>query len=308
MALRAGPQPQALLMISYPMQFKWWRALLVGMIAVTSALGSPLRAQEDQSVDSLVNEFLKHGAVARRKPSALYATCPTFTTAQRRAIARLLSARLPRQREDDLANSWHTALERCGSLALEQWFFNRLNEAIKVGGAEARYHLWWALQDSDSPSIRDYLRGLMKDPTLSTPVRAIAGAVLFYRLAPEEMSAEYISAFKRKDMPLEIAAGATDRLLELDAEALLTEVATLVRADVSLALQGAFVQIVESSQKWATPEARRSLGEAMVEGLRKADDTLNPSQRAELQATAKWLMERSPTSQHDVVQERTTGA
>lgn len=280
MSLPSSPlQVQAFLM------FK--RAVLALFLAGVST--SPARAQQAASPDSLVDHWLRRGALGNWQPHHLFTGCPGLAAWQERGIRLILAAELAPGREDDLALAWISPLAHCGDARLERWYFERMDQAIARGRSAAELlSFWTALDRADSPRIREYLWALMLDPGRPEEHRVSAGVALFTRFGPEERLREYLHVFDTLRMPFGIAVGTTTILLQHDAEALLREVGERVRRDPALADQTAFTQIVESSDRYASLAVRRALGEALWDGLRGSP--LSGRQRARLELAADFLM------------------
>lgn len=94
-------------------------------------------------------------------------------------------------------------------------------------------------------------------------------------------------AAKSLPMPDEVAWGQTEVLLKHDADGLLREVGQRIRMDPSLTHQTGFIQIVESSGRFASAAARRGLGEALQAALDRPG--LTASRREQIRATADFL-------------------
>jgi hypothetical protein len=258
--------------------------LLVGTSSIGQAQGSP-------SPDSLVAHWLKYGAVSNWQPHHLFTGCPRLEEWQKRGIDLLLTADLSAERTGDLARAWMFPLQNCQSARLEKWYFDRTNAAIQRGDPNGNLLTFWiALREGDSPGIRQYLRNIMLDVTTPERYRSSAGAALFNRFGPEDRLREYLSAFETRRMPFEISVGETATLLKADADRLLREVGSRVRSNPELADQLAFTGIVESSPRYASPSARRSLGEALEAGLSRPG--LTDKQRNCLEGSARFLKQQ----------------
>lgn len=257
--------------------------LLVGLSASGTA------AQQNSSPDSLLAYWLRRGALANWQPFHLYRGCPNLDEWQRRGIEKLMAADLSLERTRDLAGAWMFPLKDCNDPRLEQWYFKHVDALIRQGNPQGRLLTFWtALRHGDSPRIRDYLRNLMLDTSKPEEYRNEAGGALFSRLGPEEYFQEYLSAFETRSMPFEMQVGQTTMLLERNGEQLLREVGKRVQLNPALADQGAFAQIVEASDRYVSAAARRSLGEALQEGLRRRGSSGN--QRSRLEGHAQFLM------------------
>ncbi|HEX2210265.1 MAG TPA: hypothetical protein VHG93_21490 [Longimicrobium sp.] len=242
-------------------------------------------------MDSLVAHWLHRGAVSNWQPHLLLEGCPRLAPWQRRGLDRLLAANLSRQRVSDLALAWAVPLGTCNDERVEQWYIGQLDAAVRRGDApDARLEFWIALQQSDSPRIRDYLRSLMLDAAKPEGWRHNAGAALFAPLNEQERMREYLAAFETRRLPFNVAVAQTELLLRRQPEALLRSVAARVRINAALADQTAFTHIVESSGRYASPSSRRALGQALREGMRRS--ATGGRQRIRLEQAAAWL-ERS---------------
>jgi hypothetical protein len=263
------------------------RAALALFLAAVSASGA--QAQQAPSPDSLVDYWLRRGSRANWQPHLLFAGCPNLAEWQERGIGLVLAADLSPERANDLARVWATALGSCGSERVERWYFGRMNQSIARGESTAAMLTFWtALGNADSPRVREYLWTLMLDPAKPEEHRASAGASLFVRMGPQERLREYLRAFETLRMPFEVAVGTTTILLEHDADALLREVGERVRVNPALADQAAFTQIAESSDRYTGLAARRALGEALRDGLRRSP--LSGRQQSRLELAAAFLM------------------
>lgn len=246
------------------------------------------QTEQPQSPDSLVAHWLERGAVAGWQPRQLLRDCPNLSQWQQRGVTLILAAELTKERRDDLAITWASPLARCRLPWLEQWYIQQVEDAIRTGE-----HPWGllavrtALNGADSPTIRDYFWNLMVDTTKPQEHRNAAGASYFYRFAGEERLREYLRAFETRRMPFDTYVGVTELLLREDAETLMREVGRRVRERPELADQGAFTQIVESSDRHASRSVRRELAEALRVGLRNRP--VAGRQRERLDAAAEFL-------------------
>lgn len=258
------------------------------VVALVGASVIPADAQRTPSPDSLVAYWLKSGAVANWSPAQLYIGCPDLLAWQRRGIDLVLSASLSAERTRDLAIAWMGTVGSCPDPRLEQWYFAHLDDGMRRGADEGELSPFWhALQQGDSPAIRLYLRRVMLDGTLLPEHRDAAGAALFVRFDGKARLREYLSAFETGLMPEQVAVGQSTLLLELDADQLLREVGERVRRDVRLADQTAFLQVAQSSYRYASQPARKGLADALEDGLRQPG--LNSTQRMQLDAHVRLL-------------------
>lgn len=245
-------------------------------------------AQREPSADSLVAYWLKRGALANWQPHELFAGCPNLRTWQTRGIELLLKAKLTPERERDLAGAWAPVLRTCHDQRVENWYFERLEAAAGRGDPEGiTLKYWMALQDADSPAIREFLRGMMLSPSRPLVYRNTAGSAFFVRLGPADRLREYLSAFETGRLPDEVAWGQTDVVGKQDPDRLAHEVGTRVRANPELADQAAFSQLVQSVGRKMTPTGRSELKNAIKAGL--ARPGLSARARAELERSEQIL-------------------
>ncbi|HEU0302819.1 MAG TPA: hypothetical protein VFR37_25380 [Longimicrobium sp.] len=262
----------------------------IGFIVFLVSLAPRLAAQPDPPhLDSLMAHWLKHGVSSGWQPYRLLTGCTNLADWQERGIKLLLRAELSPERRNDLARAWGAALRRCRNAHVEDWFFHHVNAAMESGEHVYGLHtFWWALENADSPGIREYLRNLMLDVSRSESYRVAAGGALFTRFGPEEQMREYLSAFETGKMPFGTAMAQTELLLQRDAERLLREVGQRVRQNPQLADQWAFSTIVQSWDRFASTAARRQLGEDLQAGLRRTPTAGQQRERLERLVEALW--------------------
>lgn len=237
------------------------------ILMATVAGGVPAAAQQEPSADSLVAHWLKHGVAGGWGPGHLLLGCPNLKPWQQRGIELVLAADLDEDLRKDLARRWAGAL-RCQDPRVEQWFFDQVNRDIQSGKTvDAMLVIWGAIDRGDSPRTREFLWNLMLDPSVPESQRGAAGGVLFTKFGPEERLREFLRVFETGRMPSGVFNSQPWMLLKQDANRLLREVSQRVRTNPELADQPAFTAIAESSVRFATPAARRALGEALREGL-----------------------------------------
>lgn len=262
------------------------RSRIASLLLLTAA--SPGAAQQEPAVDSLIAVFIERGMQASWRPGQLFENCPDLEPWQERGFHRLLTATLSRERTVDLARSWAPALRLCDEPRLDAWFIERLDEAIARGEWNSSLTLRSAVYYAQTPRIRAYLHEGMLNPALPAEVRGTFGAAYFEVLKGDELLAEYLAAFATRNLPLGPDWGVGNRLLHDDGDRLLHRLAEMVRRDPLLADQYAFTVFVQGSHGLATPEARRALGAALVEGLNRAG--VSGELRDRLDASARQLL------------------
>ena len=262
----------------------------ISLVLAAILLPPALHAQAGTtSVDSLVSMFIQHGLSSSWKPYEIYSSCPRLTSDQEKALSLLLDAELSRARLSHLAIAWSLPLRSCRDSRLEGWFFNQARESIARGEhVDEISSVWSALQDADSPGIREFLESIVYDERVSADTRTSVGYVLFTRYTPDERLRAYLRIFDADLMTPEFAGYQTDRVMAQDADRVLAEVARLIQRRPTLVRQAAFEGIVISSVPNASEAAREQFA-AELESLLRNRPELADQTRARMRAAAQVL-------------------
>lgn len=250
--------------------------------------GTPAAAQGTAQLDSLIAHWIAVGPSSHWQPFHLFEGCPNLTPEQERGIDQVLNLQLEDHRRSLRTRALGLPFAACGHQRLERWFFDQMDEAIRAGTLSGDLDLQVAFRNANTAPVRQYLARVMTSRELPDYAREVAGFTLLEHLSPDERLDAHLAAFEAGTLPWGIATGGTRRILREDGARLVARMSGMVLRNPLLARETAFMQVAESSAPFLSDELRRSLGEALAQGLRARPD-LDTAAREELGLLAEWL-------------------
>lgn len=135
-------------------------------------LSWPTAAQTRPPLDSLIAQFIELGVASPWQPTALFRGCPDLADWQVEGFRRLTTASLSDTRIDNLALIWALQLGECGNAELEEWYFSRLDDAVRRRDWNRTLRLRTPIFRFDTPATRAYLRARKLDETFPVEARS----------------------------------------------------------------------------------------------------------------------------------------